>query len=161
MISADLRAALPSDAERLFAIQRAASLHAFAHVFPPDRYPFPDDAIRSEWEARLADGVTETLIAERHGRPVGYVSYAPELLVSLFALPDVQGSGIGSALHDAALAAQPGLGASVCRLWVLEENHPAREFYEHRGWRPDGRRRTASFPPYPQELGYSIDLVPS
>jgi GNAT superfamily N-acetyltransferase len=157
----DIRAAIPSDAERLFRIQRAASLAAFAHVFPPERYPFPDAAIRSEWEARLVDGVTETLIAQRYGRPVGYVSYAPELLVSLFVDPDVQGSGIGSALHDLALAAQADLGAAACRLWVLEENQVARSFYERRGWSADGRLRAAHFAPYPRELGYSIDVKPS
>jgi GNAT superfamily N-acetyltransferase len=161
MISVDLRAALPADAERLFAIQRTASLHAFAEVFPPERYPFPDAAIRAEWDARLVDGVTETLIAQHQGRPVGYASYAPELLVSLFVLPEAQGSGVGSALHDAALAAQPTLGAAVCRLWVLEENAQARAFYEHRGWYPDDRLRTAQFPPYPRELGYSIELAAS
>jgi GNAT superfamily N-acetyltransferase len=157
----EIRLASSVDAATLFGIQRAASLAAFAHVFPPERHPFPDGAIRAEWEARLADGVTRTLIAERDGQALGYVAFAPELLASLFVVPEAQGAGVGSALHDAALAAQPGLGASVCRLWVLEENHPAREFYERRGWRPDGRRRTASFPPYPQELGYSIDLAPN
>ena len=154
----NLRTATPADAETLFAIQRAASLAAFAHVFPPGEYPYPDDAIRAEWQRRLTDGETHTLIAERNGRAEGYVAYAPELLASLFVLPEAQGAGVGSALHDAALAAQPALGARVCRLWVLAENHAARAFYEHRGWRKDGRRRTAQYPPYPEEVGYTIAL---
>jgi GNAT superfamily N-acetyltransferase len=157
----NIRAATLADAAALFGIQRAASLAAFAHVFPPDRYPFPDAPIRAEWEARLRDGVTQTLVAEGNGRAVGYVAFAPELLASLFVLPDAQGSGVGSALHDAALAAQPGLGASVCRLWVLEQNSQARAFYEHRRWSPDGRLRAAQYPPYPQELGYAIDVPPT
>ena len=157
----NIRPATLADAATLFGIQRAASLAAFAHVFPPDRYPFPDTAIRAEWDTRLSDGVTQTLIAERDGRAAGYVAYAPELLASLFVLPDAQGTGVGSALHDAALAAQPALGAGVCRLWVLEENNQARAFYEHRSWQLDGRRRTAHFPPYPQELGYAIDVPPT
>jgi GNAT superfamily N-acetyltransferase len=161
MIAVDIRAAMASDAERLFAIQRAASLAAFAEIFPPERHPFPDVAIRAEWDARLSDGETETRVGQVQGRPVGYVSYAPELLASLFVLPDHQGSGVGSALHDAALAAQPDLGASVCRLWVLEDNRPARAFYERRGWRHDGRERLAQYPPQPRELGYSIEIRPA
>jgi GNAT superfamily N-acetyltransferase len=156
----NIRPATLADVATLFGIQRAASLAAFAHVFPPDRYPFPDAAIRAEWDTRLSDGVTQTLIAERNGRAAGYVAFAPELLASLFVLPEAQGSGVGSALHDAAVAAQPALGAALCRLWVLEQNGQARAFYEHRGWRPDGRVRIAHFPPYPRELGYAID-VPS
>jgi GNAT superfamily N-acetyltransferase len=154
----NIRAATPADAETLFTIQRTAALAAYAHVFPPAEYPYPDDAVRAEWQQRLTDGKTRTLIAERGGRAQGYVAYAPKLLVSLYVLPDAQGAGVGSALHDAALAAQPVLGARVCHLWVLAENHAARTFYEHRGWRPDGRERTAAFPPHPRELGYTIEL---
>ncbi len=158
-MSVDLRAAMPSDAETLFRIQRAASLAAFGHMFPPERHPYPDEAVRAEWAIRLAGGEIETLVGQYRGKTVGYVSYAPEQLVSLFVLPDVQGLGIGSALHDAALAAQADLGAAVCRLWVLEQNGPARGFYERRGWSPDGRERTATYPPHPPELGYSV-VVP-
>jgi GNAT superfamily N-acetyltransferase len=154
----NMRAATPADAEALFTIQRTAALAAYAHVFPPAEYPYPDDAVRAEWQQRLTDGETQTLIAERGGRAQGYVAYAPELLVSLYVLPDAQGTGVGSALQDAALVAQPALGASVCRLWVLEQNHAARAFYEHRGWHKDDRRRTAQYPPYPEEVGYTIEL---
>jgi GNAT superfamily N-acetyltransferase len=154
----NIRVATTIDAEMLFTIQRTASLAAFAHVFPPADYPYPDDAIRAEWQQRLTDGETQTLIADSDGRAQGYVAYALELLASLFVLPDAQRQGVGSALHYAALAAQPALGARVCRLWVLAENHAARAFYEHRGWRKDGRRRTAHYPPYPEEVGYTIAL---
>jgi GNAT superfamily N-acetyltransferase len=154
----NIRAATPADGETLFIIQRTAALAAYAHVFPPAEYAYPDDAVRAEWQQRLTDGETQTVIAERDGRALAYVAYAPELLASLYVLPDAQGTGVGSALHDAALAAQPALGASVCRLWVLTENHAARAFYEHRGWRKDGRRRTAQYPPYPEEVGYTIEL---
>ncbi|HEY3189142.1 MAG TPA: GNAT family N-acetyltransferase [Solirubrobacteraceae bacterium] len=153
-----MRAATSADAEAIFTILRTASLAAFAHVFPPAEHPYPDDAIRAEWHHRLTDGATETLIAELDGRADGYVAYASELLVSLFVLPEAQGQGVGSALHDAALAAQPGLGARICRLWVLGRNDAARAFYEHRGWHLDGRRRTANYPPYPELVGYTIEL---
>jgi GNAT superfamily N-acetyltransferase len=161
VISVDIRLALPSDAETVFRIQRTASLAAFAHIFPGDRHPFPDAEIRAEWQERLADPDVQTLLGQVRGKPVGYVAYAHEHLASLFVLPDIQGSGVGSALHDAALAAQADYGAEVCRLWVLSENREARTFYERRGWSPDGREQEAQFPPFPRELGYSIAITAS
>ena len=155
----DIRTARPDDAETLFAIQREASLAAFAHVFPPDRYPFPDAAIRAEWDARLATPDTTTLIAERDGRAVGYVAFGHERLDSLFVLPDAQGAGVGSALHEEAVTANRRGGAPCCRLWVLEANEPARRFYERRGWYADGRTRRTPFPPEPLVLGYTLELA--
>jgi len=49
-------------------------------------------------------------------------------------------------------------GEATCRLWVLEENHRARRFYERRGWRLDGRRKDARFPPFPPAVGYTLPL---
>jgi hypothetical protein len=41
---------------------------------------------------------------------------------------------------------------------VLDKNRVARTFYEHRGWHLDDRRRAAPYPPYPEEVGYTIEL---
>ena len=72
--------------------------------------------------------------------------------------PERWGSGLGTALHDAALAAIRRRGHTRCQLEVLEENARARRFYERRGWRQDDRRRTAEFPPHPVAVAYAIDL---
>jgi GNAT superfamily N-acetyltransferase len=154
----ELRPARADEAGTLLAIQRAASIAAVAHVFSPDRYPFPDDVVREQWRAALADPAVEVLVAERGGEAVGLVSFAPEWLRSLHVLPTAQRAGVGSLLHDEALARRRTGGDAVCRLWTLEENHDARRFYERRGWRLDGRTRTISFPPHPPEVGYSIEL---
>ena len=37
------------DAELCFGIARAAAVAGFQHVFPPDLYEFPADAIRADW----------------------------------------------------------------------------------------------------------------
>ena len=153
-----IRAAQADEAETLFAIQREASTAAYAHIFPPDRYPYPDDEIRAEWRARLADPVARTLVAERDGRVVGYVAFRRELLESLFVVPAEQRTGIGSALHDVAVEAQRELGAPRFRLWVLERNDAARRFYERRGWYADSRRREVPYPPHPTAIGYTLEL---
>jgi len=39
-----LRAARDDEAHTLLAIQREAAVDAFAHIYPSERYSFPDDA---------------------------------------------------------------------------------------------------------------------
>jgi hypothetical protein len=52
-------------------------------------------------------------------------------------------------------------GFSACRHLVLEKNHRARQFYEHRGWELDGRRIRSIFPPNPVVVGYTLrNLAP-
>jgi GNAT superfamily N-acetyltransferase len=150
-----IRTATPPDAETLFDIQKAASLVAFAGVFTG---PFPDEEIRADWAARLTDADREVLVAERDGHALGFATRAPEMLEQLFVLPDAQGTGAGSALHDAVLDRQRAAGETICRLWVLEANKQARAFYERRGWRADGETRLLNEPPRPLALRYAIEL---
>jgi RimJ/RimL family protein N-acetyltransferase len=119
-------------------------------VFPPDRYPFPDDEVRRRW---LEFG-GRRLVAERDGRPVGLAAFERCWLGGLYVVPEEWGSGAAAALHDAALAAMP--DCPELRLWTLEENHRARSFYERRGWRLNGETRVVEYPPSPLDVGYSL-----
>jgi GNAT superfamily N-acetyltransferase len=101
-----IRAARADEAETLSAIQREAAVAAFAHVFPSDRYPFPDDAIRAQWEEAVSDPRTEVYVAESDGVAAGAISVAADELRTLYVLPAFQGSGVGSALQDLALDVQ-------------------------------------------------------
>jgi GNAT superfamily N-acetyltransferase len=148
-----IRPAAPGDEETLLEIQRAASLAALAHVFPPDRYPFPDEAVRDRWREQVRRGDATTLLAEVEERPVGLVSFSAAWLESLFVVPERWGTGLAARLHDEAVAVLE----RPCHLWVLEENHRARRFYDRRGWLADGERRPANFPPWPPELRYTLD----
>ena len=153
-----VRAARPDEAEALLAIQQAASVAAFRHIFPPARYPFPAGPVRERWRAALGTAEGCVLVAERDGLPVGVVQVAPERLDGLFVLPWAWGSGVADRLHDAAAQRLRGWGCGWCRLSVLEENHRARRFYERRGWRLDGRRTSTPFPPHPPMVGYTLTL---
>jgi GNAT superfamily N-acetyltransferase len=90
-------------------VQREASLAAFAHIFPPERYPFPDAAIRRSWDEVLASPDAVVLLAEDADGPAGVVSYFPDrgLLERLFVAPRRWGTGVGSDLHDRAVADRP------------------------------------------------------
>ena len=152
------RPARPDEAEALLAIQREAAVAAYGHIFPPERFPFPDAGVRAQWDERLTDSGMEVIVAERAGEPVGVIACAPESLEALYVRPRAQGDGVGSLLHDEALTRRRSGGDAVCRLWTLEQNHAGRRFYERRGWRLDGRTRVVPFPPHPLDVGYTVRL---
>jgi RimJ/RimL family protein N-acetyltransferase len=138
------------EAETHFAVQREACVAAFPHVFPPDEYPFPDDAVRSRWR----EFTGRVLVAELDGSVVGMAAFERCWLGGFYVVPAHWGTGVAGELHDAALAAMP--DCPEVRLWTLEENHRARAFYEKRGWRPNGESRVVPFPPHPLDVGYSF-----
>jgi putative acetyltransferase len=150
-----IRGARRDETETLLRIQREAGVAAFSHVFPQDRFPFPDDEEREHWKRTLDDPDVEVYIAELDGEPAGSVSVGNGFLQTLYVLPEYQGRGIGSSLHDHALDRLRALGADEARLWTLEENEAARRFYERRGWTLNGETRVVEFPPYPLDVGYS------
>jgi tRNA dimethylallyltransferase len=153
-----LRAASPDDAEAVFGVQREASLAGLAHIYPPDRYPFPDDAVRERWREVVADPRTHVVVAERAGRVVGVTAARNGWLEGLYVISEAWGDGLAEWLHDNALGALAADGATSARLWVLEDNARARRFYERRGWRLDGSKRVVPFPPHPLDVGYTREL---
>jgi GNAT superfamily N-acetyltransferase len=154
-----IREARPDEAEALAAIQRDASLAALAHVFPPERYSFPLDAVRQRWREALADPELTALVAEHGGAAVGVAGCRAEWLDGLYVLSAHWGRGIGRELHDVALDRLSTAGSARCHLWVLEHNTRARRFYERLGWRENGEMRVVPFPPNPIDVGYTIELT--
>jgi GNAT superfamily N-acetyltransferase len=154
-----IRRARPDESETLLRIQREAAVAAFSHVFPQDRFPFPDVEVHESWKLVLVDANVEVYIAELDGEPAASVSVGHSFLRTLYVVPAKQGTGVGSALHDHALERLRALGTEVAKLWTLEENHAARRFYEKRGWQLNGDTRRVEFPPYPLDVGYSLPLA--
>jgi tRNA dimethylallyltransferase len=152
-----LRRAGPEEVEALFEVQRDASLAALGHIYPPDRYPFPDDAVRERWREAL-EGGSEIVVAERDGRAIGLAAWADGWLDGLYVTPEHWGEGVADRLHDTAVKAISDSGARAARLWVLEDNARARRFYERRGWHADGSERVVPYPPHPLDLGYTKEL---
>src|SRR5215211_3359290 len=121
-IEFQIRAACPDEAETLLAVQRAASVAAFAHIYPPERFPFPDDDVRSLWRGALADPQIDVYVAAFNGEAIGSVSVDDEWLRTLYVLPSHWSHGVGSELHDHAVARMRDRGATRAKLWTLEEN---------------------------------------
>lgn len=145
-----IRRSSPDEAETHFAIQRAASLAGLAHIYPPERYPYPDDAIRERW--RTVEGTV--LVCERGGEAVGVALVERCWLHGFYVLPEHWGTGAARELHEAAIAEQP--DCAELKLWVLEDNARARRFYERAGWRRNGETRVVEYPPHPIDVGYSF-----
>lgn len=141
------------EAETLFRIQREACVAAFSHIFPPDLYPFPDEAVRERW--RTAGG--RIVLAHRDGRPVGLAAVEGCWLNGLYVVPSEWGTGVARELHDVAVQ-EIAARHDEAKLWVLEENPRARRFYERLGWRENAEVRRVPFPPHPLDVGYSLDL---
>ncbi|OLC01672.1 MAG: hypothetical protein AUI15_04775 [Actinobacteria bacterium 13_2_20CM_2_66_6] len=99
-MSITLRTAVPSDAPTLLEIQREASLAAFAHIFPPGTYPFPNEHLLHAWEERLDTPDVRVLIAERNGHPVRIAAYAPGRFEQLWVVPSEWGSGLSQVVYD-------------------------------------------------------------
>jgi ribosomal protein S18 acetylase RimI-like enzyme len=150
----NVRPAGPDEADTLLAIQREAAVDAFAHIYPPERYPFPDDAVREVWAEALSDPGVEVYVAEVDGVPAGAVSVGNGFLSTLYVLPAHQGSGVGSALHDLALERLREQGFDEARLWTLEGNDSGRRFYERRGWSLTAETRVVPYPPNPIDVQY-------
>jgi GNAT superfamily N-acetyltransferase len=153
-----IRPAEAGDLETLLAIQREAAVTAFAHVFDQTRYPFPSDDIREVWRETLGDPDVDVYVAEVEGQPVGSVSVGSDLLRTLYVVPPHQGRGAGSELHDLALTRLRERGSRCATLWTLEENWPARRFYERRGWTLTDETRVVPFPPNPIDVRYEREL---
>ncbi len=153
-----IRPARADDAETLLAVQRDACLVAFAHIFPPEDYPFPDEGVLANWRMVLAEPETEVYIAEAEGVPVGSVSLGAGFLSTLYVVPSHQGAGVGGALHDLALERLRAQGNEVAKLWTLEENWNARRYYEKRGWELTDETRVVPFPPNPLDVQYAKPL---
>jgi GNAT superfamily N-acetyltransferase len=149
-VSRGIRRSGRDEAELHFELQRAASLAGLSHIYPPDEFPYPDDAVRGRWRS-FAGAV---LVAERDGTAVGLAAVDGCWLHGLYVVPGAWGTGVAAVLHDAALAELA--DCAEVKLWVLEENRRARAFYEKHGWRRNGKSRVVEYPPNPLDVGYSF-----
>lgn len=149
------RRAGEQDAVALLELERAASLAGLAHVFPADRFPYPEDDVLARWALVLADpGVVVDVVDGERGL-LACAAYDDSTLRHLAVHPDHWGTGLARLAVERAAAAIRERG-NTPRLWCLVENHRARGLYEHLGWRPTGATGEAVWPPHPEEMEYAL-----
>ena len=153
----EFRRATPGDAVALRDLERDASLAALAHVFPPERHPYPADDVLARWYLVLVDpDVVVEVVDGDSGLRCLVAHDAHGTLRHLAVAPDSWGQGLGRLAVDRAVTALRACGGGTPRLWCLAENHRARRLYEHLGWRPSGAEQPAPWPPYTTEMEYFL-----
>jgi RimJ/RimL family protein N-acetyltransferase len=150
----DLRKATAEDVVALRDLERAANLVGLAHVFPPERYPFPDDAVLSRWVLVLEEPGVTVLVRDADVGIDVLLAYDDRSLRHLAVHPDQWGRGLASGAVEVAVQAMAGQGTTEAELWCLAENRRARRLYEHLGWTVTADQRPAPWPPHPVELRY-------
>ncbi len=137
-------------------LERTANEAALAHIFPPDRYPFPDDDVLARWRFVLEDPDVTVMVSDDPDGDglVAYAAYDSSTLRHIAVRPDHWGMGLASGAIEEVLHAMDLRGSTLASLWVLAENHRARRLYEYLGWRPTDDVREAPWPPYPLEMRY-------
>ena len=151
------REAGEQDLVALASLEREANEAALGHVFPPDRYPFPENAVLARWRLVLDDPEVAVLAvnAQRGGDLVAYVAHDDSTLRHLAVHPDHWGEGFATAAIQIALRGMGSRGSTEVSLWCLQENHRARRLYEHLGWKPTDDIREAPWPPHPLETRHT------
>ena len=157
------REATDKDLVALRDLEREANLVGLAHVFPADRFPFPDDAVVARWRLVLDDPEVTVLVldAENHGGLVAYAAHDDATLRHLAVHPDHWGKGLGTAAIEIAVHAMDLRGSTEASLWCLQDNHRARRLYEYLGWSRTEDSQEASWPPHPIEIRYTRLIVQS
>jgi RimJ/RimL family protein N-acetyltransferase len=145
-----IRVATVDDLEELVDVQEEAAVPAFGHIFRQDEHPFPRADIVERWRAKVADPAYDVVVSvDGDGRITGFAATKGHELVHFGTALGTWGSGLATELHDAVVDRMRASGSGTARLWVLEENHRGRRFYEKLGWRDSGARSRSPFAPHP------------
>ncbi|MBD5140441.1 MAG: GNAT family N-acetyltransferase [Ruminococcus sp.] len=146
----EIRQLLPED-DRL-AVSRIYSeswRHAYKGIVPQS---FLDGLSEGDWVKNLDMEGRYSLVAIADGKLIGTSSYCKSRfekfaeygeIISIYFLPEYMGKGYGKKLLAAAVEKLSEMGFRDVFLWVLEENHNARAFYERCGFSPSGERMTS------------------
>jgi GNAT superfamily N-acetyltransferase len=152
-----IRLAGPGDAGAIADIHVDSWLVAYRGLLDQDYLDrLTVDGRTRQWERVLGERTTDRVwVAERDGRPVGFAHAGPSRdadlspdtgeLYTLYARPDVWGSGAGAALLAEVVASLAGDGYATAALWVLDTNARARRFYHRQGWAQVDGVRTQQF----------------
>jgi len=149
MTAMQTRQAWPDDASAIAGVHVRSWQAAFAGLVPQHYLDAMDPSREeSEWKTRIAETrwpSSGVLVAETKAGIVGFAGFGSSQETSaiaeigtLYAMPEVWGTGIGKQLMLATLTTLAQAGYAQATLWVLEDNERARRFYEAADWRADG-----------------------
>ncbi len=147
-----IRRARPDESRLLTRLERAASEEAFSHIFPPEEFPYPVNAVTRRWRRTLVDRHARVYLLESFDTPVGYVAYDAKTIRHLGVVRHQTRRGYGSALLEFASREIFSGGGAEAELWVLVDNEAARAFYRANRWVETDKRRKSEYPPHPEAM---------
>lgn len=165
-----IRAQTADDILAVAALHVRAWQSGYAGMIPAEVLDALDPAVLAERRRQwFAHEEFQTLLAVDGPEIVGFATFGPYRLQqnrtevdptvgevnAIYLEPARIGAGVGRTLMAAALAELTRRGFREVRLWVLEENHRSRRFYEKAGFMEDGERAT-----YDVTLPSSGETVP-
>lgn len=138
------RPATPADTDRIATLHARSWQDTYRGIMPDE---FLDNEVEAErlavWQERFAKPTPnrQIIVAEDEGKVVGFACVILDsdpvygaLLDNLHVVSSYKGRGIGRQLiRQAAEWVQQQAATSPFFLWVYEQNHPARAFYEKLG----------------------------
>lgn len=128
------------DRENISRIYEESWKSAYKNIIPR---AYLDSISKGNWVKSLDHIGRKTLILLENGKIIGTSSYCASRLsemkgwgeiISIYLLPEYVGKGYGKALLREAIKGLESEGYRDIFLWVLEENHSARKFYEKMGF---------------------------
>lgn len=144
-----LRRGRSDDLIEVGALHQRSRVAAYAPFLTTETLTEPTPAAlgqywQERWSHECADHVLT--VAERDGQLVGFSYLGPDdqgdpttgLLHAVHLEPAERGRGLGRMLMADALGEMRSREWRAAALWVLQQNGPARRFYEQGGWRPTG-----------------------
>ncbi len=144
-----IRPATSEDVEPLARVHVRSWQVAYRGLIPDETLDKLDVAERAaRWRATFGDGDQDVLVAVDDGTVRGFCSLQPARdemdsretvgeITSLYVDPEHWRQGLGRASYSAIAARARQRGFRELVLWVLEENHAARRFYERMGFHRD------------------------
>jgi GNAT superfamily N-acetyltransferase len=166
-----VRDATAADALRLALVHVASWQQGYAGMLPGELLDsLSVDSRTARWRDILAaDLPATTLVVESDGQVMGFATIGDSRdsdaptgvgeLWSIYVHPDRWGTGLGFALHGAALRALIDHGNQEATLWVLRQNERGRRFYERQGWFADGAHKVGHKGEVPlDEMRYRLHL---
>ena len=167
-----IRRAQTHDAAGIAAVHVRSRQAAFSGLVPREHLDALDPAREAlTWTGRLTGPrgpAVGVLVAETDEGIVAFAGFAPARapgtaeIGTLYALPEVWGTGVGRRLLAAVVRELTDAGCTRATLWVLDANERARQFYEAAGWRADGAVEVDTTGGLPLiKLRYQRQLLPA
>lgn len=133
--------------EEISTVYEQSWKYAYKGIIPQE---YLDNIPSGQWCGAFDNSDRYTLVMLEGNKIIGTSSYCKSRfedykdwgeIISIYLLPEYMGKGYGKNLLQKAVEELKAMGFKKIFLWVLEENHIARHFYETCGFKNSGNSK--------------------